>query len=304
VFKISPDKTLLAFRGPKGLMNLFFKHKANINMKTIIVATDYSPVAENAVIYAANIAKDQGARLIVFNSFSLPVHASNTLFSAHAFQEILDANLDDLKKRTEIISKDYNITVIPECIYSFVEDEILGLIEKYSADLVVLGMQKKTVEQSLWGNTTTAAIKKLKFPVLAVPEGAVFTGIKNALFACDDLTAIPASIFSRINDFAARIKAEIEIFHVDETLEKLKGEDQNTLPEVLKSEDSDGIMYFYKNVRSNAVIEEIEKEIIAFKADLLIMIPRKHGFWDSIVHRSKTRVMAAGLQIPLLSIPV
>ena len=273
-------------------------------MKTIIVATDYSPIAENAVNFAADVAEEQQARLVVFNSFTVPLHASNTRFSAHAFQEMLDANLNRLKKITETLSESRNITIIHESIYAFVDDEVTALIDKYNADLIVFGMAKKTVEQSLWGNTTTTAIKKMRFPVLAVPEGAVYAGVKKVLFACDNIETVPDTIFNRINEIGAKLKAEIEIFHVEETLEKLKEDDQNTLPEILEKEENDGIMYFYKSVRSNAVIEEIEKEIINFNADLLIMIPRQHGFWESLVHRSKTRAMAAGLKVPLLSIPV
>ncbi len=57
-------------------------------------------------------------------------------------------------------------------------------------------------------------------------------------------------------------------------------------------------------MRSNAVIKEIEDEIIEFNADLLIMVPKKCVFWESFVHRSKKRIMASGLDIPFLSIPI
>ncbi|MNX96122.1 hypothetical protein D3C86_1284240 [compost metagenome] len=61
--------------------------------------------------------------------------------------------------------------------------------------------------------------------------------------------------------------------------------------------------YIYKTVRSNAVINEIEKEIKRYQADILVMVPKKYGFWDSLVHKSKTRIMASGLDVPLLSFP-
>lgn len=47
----------------------------------------------------------------------------------------------------------------------------------------------------------------------------------------------------------------------------------------------------------------IAAEIKEIKADFLVMMPQKRGFWEAVVHRSKTRLMASGLQIPLLSIP-
>jgi hypothetical protein len=65
----------------------------------------------------------------------------------------------------------------------------------------------------------------------------------------------------------------------------------------------EGIDYYYKNVQSDSIIEGIANEVKSVAADLLIMVPEQHGFWGSMVHRSKTRIMASGLNIPLFSIP-
>jgi hypothetical protein len=64
-----------------------------------------------------------------------------------------------------------------------------------------------------------------------------------------------------------------------------------------------GISYYYKNIQSNKIIRAIQDEMKATQPDLLIMAPYTYGFWDSVVHRSKTRMMAAGINIPLLSLP-
>ena len=65
-----------------------------------------------------------------------------------------------------------------------------------------------------------------------------------------------------------------------------------------------GTNYYYKNVASNVIIEAIQDEITQINADLLIMVPHKYGFWDSLVHISKTRKMASRSEIPLLSLPL
>jgi nucleotide-binding universal stress UspA family protein len=209
-----------------------------------------------------------------------------------------------LQERALGLSKTYGIKVGFEARFSFVEDELSDMIDRHKADVLVLGMRARTLEQDLMGNTTTAAIKKLKFPVLAVPIGAKFGEIKKILFACDVLRGVPEKILKRIKELAASLNAEIEVFHVNNAIEEMKADHP-----ALSSKDGigsglSGVSYYYKNVKSNEVIKEIEKEIKEFKADLLIMIPNKYGFWASLVHRSKTRVMASGLDIPLFSIPI
>lgn len=103
---------------------------------------------------------------------------------------------------------------------------------------------------------------------------------------------------------AISLNAEVEVFHVNGAIEELQSENALLPEKDAIGSGLAGVSYYYKNVKSNAVIKEIEKEIKAFDADLLIMIPNKYGFWASLVHRSKTRVMASGLEIPLFSIPV
>ena len=267
-------------------------------MRTIIAATDFSEIAENAVEYAAQIAKQINGRLILFNSFVIPFHAGNTLLPASTIQRLMTENEIRLLERSYSLAYRHEIEVGHETSFSYLDKDLRELIAKYQAESLVLGMPNRTLEQDLWGNRTTAAIKRLKIPILAVPLGARFEGSKRVLFACDVIQGVPEQIVSRIKEIVTTLDGEVEIFSVDQTIAHMhKGSDEI-------NDGLEGINYYYKNVPSNAVIKEIEKEIESFQADLLIMIPKSYGFWSSIVHRSKTRIMASGLKIPLLSIPI
>ena len=90
---------------------------------------------------------------------------------------------------------------------------------------------------------------------------------------------------------------------LEKFIESINEELKIETPSILNKELED-VTHFYKNVKSNSVIESIESEIKKSNSDLLVMMPKKYGFWESIVHKSKTRVMASGQNIPLLSIPI
>jgi nucleotide-binding universal stress UspA family protein len=273
-------------------------------MKTLIVATDFSAPAENAVDYAAAIAKHYQARLVLFNAFAVPVPAANGQLSVADFDGLLLDNQNRLKKRAEQVAESYSIRVNYESSYSIIPEELENLLAKYPADLVVMGMEPNSLTQDLLGNTTTAVIRGLHWPVLAVPEGARFEGLKKILFACDMLHSLPPDILPKIKSMAIALKAEVEVFFVAE---------KTGLPGAARAGSGDsevivaaleGIAYSYKEIRSDAVITEIRQEILAAEADLLVMVPKEYGFWSSVVHRSKTRAMASGLTIPLLAMPV
>ncbi|KAF2326512.1 universal stress protein [Flavobacterium ginsenosidimutans] len=274
-----------------------------ISPLTIIAATNFSTIANNAVTYAAGLAKATGAKLVLFNSFSLSVHSANSHITADAMQKQIDRAISRLENLAKETADVFKIEVDSICTYSFLEDELPRIIEQTNADAVVMGMAERSFEQELLGNSTTTAIKNLHIPVLAVPENARFQSIKKVLYACDSLSFSAIKKFSWIKSTLGDFGAEIEFFSVDEKLDDLKEEQHRILMNSNIEKEFEDVKYLYKTVRSNAVINEIRKEIKNYEADLLIMVPQKYGFWDSLVHRSKTRILAAGLDIPLLSFP-
>lgn len=270
-------------------------------MRPILVATNFSERSNNAVLYAASLAQVFNSKLILFNAFRLPVHAANSRLTVKSMDGLIKKNSDKLKDQALNLSKAFDIDVEYECKYVDLEQEIEHLMEENNSRLLVMGMSPKSMEQNLLGNPTTTLISMRKFPVLAVPLKAQFSEIKNVLFACDLMEAIPLKSLARLRQIAMLLQSKVTIFHVENKINELltKGDALQHIDNELEP-----ITHIYKNVKSNTVIEEIEKEIKASNADLLVMIPKKYGFWESIVHKSKTRVMASGMNIPLLSIPV
>lgn len=273
--------------------------------KTIIIASDFTSIADDATVYAMEAAKVVGAKVILFHLHVMSVHVANARLSPAALQESLDQNRGVALKKAKELAEQYGLEVDVEWRMGDFYTELRDVIDSRKADLVVMGMAQKSIEQDLMGNTTTAAISRLKFPVLAIPKGAKFEGIKKIMFACDIDRGIHSYVLKQVRAVAMLFDAEVEIFHVSEKLPKIAEKDQ--LPDhVAKSfgDGLDGIKYLYKNVSSNAVVQEIENEINLTGADLLVMVPYRYGFWGSLVHKSKTRAMASGNTTPLLSIPV
>lgn len=274
-------------------------------MKTIVVASDFSKVSDDATKYALEVARFLKAKVVLFHLHMMSVHVANARLTPKALQESLDLNRLITEKAAEKWAEDYGVEVIPEWRMGDFYTEIKAVIETHTADVLIMGMAKKSLEQDLMGNTTTAVISRLDFPVLAIPQGSSFKGIKTILFAYDIEKELPSKILANVRDFAKIFDASLEIFHVSNRLEAI--EKSEKMPDkVLKTfgDELNGIHYFYKNVSSNAVLQAIEDEVNVIQADLLIMVPYKYGFWGSLVHKSKTRAMASGNNIPLLSIPI
>lgn len=269
-------------------------------MNTIIVTTDFSKEAENALEYAGAFARLFKARIVIFNSFRIPVHAANSLLPASTFQELIELNNRALQDKCVSINAAYGVETLYESNLNEIEQHLAELMVKYEATLIVMGMGAKSLEQDLFGNTTTSVIMKLKYPVLAVPYTSKFEGIKKILFACGVMKNY--RVLTKINELADKVGAEIEILQIHKHLDQLPTdhvEQTETIDEALN-----GVAHHYKYVESSHVTKVIEDEILKIDPDILIMIPQKYGFLKSLLHRSKTRVMASNNNVPLLSIPM
>jgi nucleotide-binding universal stress UspA family protein len=274
-------------------------------MKVIVVATDFSKEAENAVDYAAGAAQVVGAKVVLFHLYKLSVHALNSRLGPGTFDDLYAGSQKKLENRAAEVSKQYGVTAVADWHKDDFYTELKQSLAHFQADILVLGMPEKSLEQDMLGNTTTAVINKLKLPVLAVPSGVKFQGIKTILFAADVFRGVHLKVLAQVQEVAKEFGARhVEIFHVSEKIRELQDRDYKVETESAYGEGAEGVTYLYKNVHSNAVIREIQEEIKATAADMLIMVPIRYGFWGSLIHRSKTRIMASGTEVPLLSLPL
>lgn len=270
-------------------------------MITLLAATDFSKEALNASHFAAQTCAKLGARLILFTRHVNSVHVVNARLSADAFQETLDLSKAKLSVYAEELATKYNISVIPEWRTGFLHEELQKAIKENYVNLVVMGMADKSFDQELLGNSTTAAISKLDIPVLAVPGNAKYQPIKKILFSCDAHKGLFDTDFRILRIVAKALQAETQVFYVKRSahpeinLEKLN----KMLEEKLFDID-------YKvdvNDSDAPVLRELKDKIESYQPDLLMMVPYKYGFLNSIIHKSKTRAMASGSNIPLLTVP-
>jgi nucleotide-binding universal stress UspA family protein len=264
-------------------------------MQTIIVATDFSITADNAVRYVIDAAKTVPIKVVLFHLHEISSHTAHGLTNAKDIEAQLEKKKIQVNEYASILTQDNGIEIEAIVRMGDFLEEVEQLTKQYHSALLVLGMPKKSFEQDLLGNTTTAAIYKFKFPILAIPSSARYTGIRKILYACDLTRGIHAKVLEAVREYALIFGADVEVFYVGMAVEQIY---QQTLFE----KSFHDIAYTYKNVQSNSVVKAIQQEVEKIQADILIMTPNKYGFWSSLLHRSKTRAMASNGRIPLLSV--
>lgn len=271
-------------------------------MKTIVVATDFSSNADNALQYAGALAAYMGARIILFNAYQLPVHASNTLLPAASFVSLLEDNKERLEGIAFEVSSKFGIKVDVQTKMAVVSEALEEVVVKEKADLVVMGMHTNDWGDHLFGNTTTSVIKEAKYPVLVVPNNAIYNGIERILYAFDSHCLQMGNKLNVVKDLARSFKAEVQVFHVETSSKQAAYTLKEPVNNKVESALSD-VAHSYKEIEEEGVVEGIEKGIDELGANLLVMVPQKLNFWKSVVRLSTTRAVVLRTQIPLLVVP-
>src|SRR5688572_15809938 len=128
-------------------------------MKTIVVATDYSATANNALQFGANLARAFGAELVLLNVYHPSVHVSNSLVTPDTIDQITRNNENRLRELALITAFQYQIQVSGVSKTANTVEALEEYVASRSIDLVVMGMDSSLLEYKLFGNTTTAAIR-------------------------------------------------------------------------------------------------------------------------------------------------
>lgn len=271
-------------------------------MKTIIVCTDFSREAENAIHYAASLAKENTYKVVLFTLQTVSIHALNAQASADFFYEQTVKNQKKLADKADEIRTLYGIETDYHLASGVFIEELNRCIQATGSDFIIMGMAEKTLEQRLLGNTVTKAIHRIKKPILIIPGHIEYTGIRKMLFAYDTHKCMSWSAMNDIYYFIRTFSADIEVFNVSESLEDFTEVIHDI--DLNSGYDMDDIKYSFKMIQSMEIVKAIEEEVRLANADLLTMIPYRYNLVESLFHRSKTAIMAYKNKVPLLSIPL
>ncbi|QHT71310.1 universal stress protein [Rhodocytophaga rosea] len=276
-------------------------------MKTIVCPTDFSACANNAVVYANQLANKTQARLVLVHSTFVPdampyagisVHAATSTYGEEMMYQDRLVNLcQELKKQ----NPNSLVAYATKVGYRPVTDEIAHVANTENADLIVMGTTgAHGLKEIVLGSNTADVIEISRRPLLVVPEQASFAPIKHIIFAADLTREHPANIALTV-ELATLFGAHISFLHVLREDNFMTG----TTAKIEYSHRFSGIGYDKVSFHTQED-ENIERGILTFgkthKADLIVMVNHQQSFWRSVFSNSHTKEMAYHTTIPLLAI--
>lgn len=279
-------------------------------MKTVLIATDFSDHAAQAARYGFNLAGQLRANVLLCNAFIVPAEvpgANLVTWPAFEYEELLEGSTYELKKLKRSLSKTSNQGFIPPVDFvnetGTVADVVNALIVNKDVVLTVIGTHEGSGLNALIStNHSKNLIGKTACPLLLVPPSASVRPVKKVAFATDFKTPLSdLETIHRLISLIRPLNAELLITHIyNEKQDKpdLDGRLQQLLVELSNKADYPNI--YYRIVNNVNIDKGLDWLCQSGQVDILAMVHKEHGLWETIVKGSYTERMAARISIPLL----
>lgn len=272
-------------------------------MKTILVPTDFSETARNAAKYALAMADQIKAnRIVIYNAFQAPVSVDPMVPTV----QLLDMDLmkksseEGLAQFKEEMQKEPfgNIEIDTFSEYNVLTGGINELAKAVAADFIVMGITGGgAVTETLIGSNAVSVSLHSTIPVIIVPPEAIFKKINQVLLACDFKQVLETTPVKLLKQLLENTGAALHILHVNSSSEKSLNVSFETmvLDGLLKTNNPQ-----YHFIENENFTDGINQFADNNNIDIIITMPKKHGFFESIFKKSHTKRLAFHSHLPLM----
>jgi len=210
-------------------------------MKQILLATDFSASAANAMGYAMELAKVLQLEVCAIHAIHPTEGINNSTYNAIFIENYYETKREALKEWVNVYTSkaEYKDVVVSTlCDVGFLKTVITRYTSHHHVELLVMGITGATGIPGIVGSNASMVVSNLKIPTLIVPKESSFSKVP---------------IISLATDYETRLSAE----------------DVNALNEMIKGFGSDKLQVLYVTGKPD------EKQVAIFESKLKALI--KHA---------------------------
>lgn len=274
-------------------------------MKKILIPTDFSTNATNAISYAMEFFKNVKCTFYFLHTYTPAFYRMDYMLGGPAYSAIPDVGIDislaGLEKTLEDVKKQFSNprhSYKTLSAFNILTDEVNEMANKENIDMVVMGTQGATGAKEIFlGTNTVYVIRKAKIPVLAIPDNYRFKEINKILFPTDYGSHYEQEDIGPVTEIAKMHKAKLTVLHVMEE-EGLTDEQESNKEFLAKS--LKGTEHVFKDIRESQMPDAIHEYIHANDFDMLAMMKRKHSFLERLLVKQNVDAIGFHIKIPFL----
>lgn len=278
--------------------------------KNILIPTDFSKNAWNALNYATNLFKDDECNFFLLNAFQLYHFTTDSIITPEpgerSFEEaktISEKGLEDLLDGLQSLSDNSKHTFEMISDYNSVLGAVKKIIKNKNINLVVMGTKGEGNPMNvLYGSNAVTVIENVKkCPILIIPEISKITEVTKAeiVFATNFKYFYKRRELATLVDIASRFNAPIRILYING--ERKLTNEQEVNKELL-GEFFEGIDHSFHTLTNISVALGIHAFMESRSSTILALYNRQHGFVSALFTNSLVKELSESPQFPILAL--
>ena len=276
--------------------------------KRILIPTDFSKNALNAVRYALDLYEKLNCTFYFLNVFRLDSYTTSNLLvpepGSGEYEEAKGKSEEKFQKLLEMVAlhrDNPKHTYHTISSYNFLSEAIKQTIDQKDIDLVVMGTQGASgIKGVIFGSNTVNTMEIItECPVLAIPENVSFKPPKEIVFPSDFKTSYKRKELNYLIEIAQIHQAHIRVIYISkkEELTDLQTNNKDLLQEILETVD-----HSFHTLPEKDVAHGITSFANRRNSDMIAFINRKHFFFGSIFSRPLVKEIGYSATIPILAL--
>jgi nucleotide-binding universal stress UspA family protein len=270
-------------------------------MKYILAPVDFSPVSRTAAFYGAHMAASMNIDLHLLHVVQLPVVYGDVPVPTGSYDVVIEEGKAEIAKialelNTALQSQ---VNIHTEVKLGSPVHELLEMARHGKPYAIVMGTQGAgAVERFFLGSTTLATVEEAPCPVIVVPPGYQFAGVHKMGLACDFKNVVERIPEKTINHLLDDFGAKLEIVHANPDYVEFEPAtiEEEVLVDTMFERHKAKFHFLHSGYTEESIMEFVAKE----KIDILIVIPKHRGFFQSMFAHHHTREFVLKATVPVM----
>jgi nucleotide-binding universal stress UspA family protein len=287
----------------------FYVQTKTISMKRkILIPTDFSKNATQALHYAIELYKNDHCIFYLLNVFSSPSNFMESIMKMEPGSELYEtaklnsenglAKIYDMIAMTEYENPKHEFETIS--VFNNPIEAIKNIVDQKDIEMIVMGTKGETHSRATaFGSTAIYVMEKVRnCPVIVVPQKAKIELPKEIVFPTNYKMHYKRRELSYLIDIAKNSDGTIIILHVCEEneLDKTQKANKQLLEDILE-----GCNYKFYDLSHNNVMSSINVFVESRGSNMVSFINKKHNFFGSILTNPLVKEISFHLNVPILA---
>lgn len=276
--------------------------------KHVLIPTDFSSSAFNAVQYAFELFKNRECTFHIYHAYYIVASSKgNPLFPVpdeleyRTIRQSKNREMDILKENINRLSNNEKHQITYDFEYGFLTDLLKEKVENDSIDMIVMGTRGVTNNKDVaYGRNAINVMEKVRScPVLAIPRNIKFEALNEIVFPTDFEAKFNLDEMETLRRIAETANASIQFLHIgsENNLDETQQKNKQFLEDYFKS-----VEFSFHWLQDVALMEGLLLFVKQRKSSMISFVNRKHWFFGTIFTNPLIKNLGVHATVPLLAL--